>query len=186
MKATIIGALVGVLALVLLVRIVVVYNRLVRRRNAVGNAWAQIDVQLKRRYDLIPNLVQTVKAYAAHERQTLEAVTQARTQAMGATGPARQAEAENQLTRTLRSLFAVAEAYPDLKANQNFLQLQEELAASENRIAYARQYYNDAVLDYNNAIQSLPANVLAAAAGMRPKEYFEAPGEQRDPVRVSF
>src|SRR5919199_586912 len=130
------------------------YNRLVRVRNRIENAWAQIDVQLRRRYDLIPNLVETVKGYAAHERQTFEAVTQARANAISAQGVAQQAEAENMITGALKSLFAVAEAYPELKANANFLELQEELTATEGRIAYARQFYNDAVLTYNNSIET--------------------------------
>src|SRR5688500_13652470 len=132
---------IGVIAL-LVVATIAVYNRLVQLRDRVEAAWAQIDVQLKRRYDLIPNLVETVKGYAAHERETLEAVTRARQQAVDATGVEDKAQAENMLTQTLRQLFAVAEAYPDLKANQNFLQLQEELTATESRIAYSRQFYN--------------------------------------------
>jgi LemA protein len=162
------------------------YNRLVGLRNKVENAWAQIDVQLKRRYDLIPNLVETVRGYAAHERQTLESVTQARANALNAQGAVAQAEAENVLTAALRSLFAVAEAYPDLKANQNFLSLQEELATTENRIAYSRQYYNDSVQSYNTAIQTVPANFIAGVFGFRVREYFTAPEEERGPVRVQF
>ncbi|OPG08221.1 hypothetical protein B1L11_28600 [Microbispora sp. GKU 823] len=157
---------------VLVATLVSVYNRLVRTRNTVDNAWAQIDVQLKRRYDLIPNLVETVKGYAAHERATLEAVVVARAQAIGARGPEEQAAAENMLSGALKSLFAVAEAYPDLKASANFAELQEELAATENRIAYSRQYYNDAVLTYNNAIQTVPANIVAGMTGFTPREYF--------------
>ncbi|WP_169952831.1 LemA family protein [Microbispora sp. H11081] len=171
---------------VLVATLVSVYNRLVRARNNVDNAWAQIDVQLKRRYDLVPNLVETVKGYAAHERATLEAVVAARSQAIGAHGPAEQAAAENMLSGALRSLFAVAEAHPDLKASANFAELQEELAATENRIAYSRQYYNDAVLTYNNAVQAVPANIVAGMTGFTPREYFQAPGEERGPVRVRF
>ncbi|MEW9530081.1 LemA family protein [Microbispora sp. NPDC049125] len=178
-------AVVAVLAVVALM-LVSVYNRLVRGRNTVDNAWAQIDVQLKRRYDLIPNLVETVKGYAAHERQTLEAVIAARSQAIGAQGPAGRAAAENALSGALKSLFAVAEAYPGLKASDNFAELQEELAATENRIAYSRQYYNDAVLTYNNAIQTVPANVVAGMTGFTSREYFQAPGEERGPVQVRF
>ena len=177
---------IGVLSALVLVVLVLMYNGLIRKRNAVTNAWAQIDVQLKRRYDLIPNMVETVKSYAAHERQTLQMVTRARAQALAAQGPQQQAEAENAWTGALKSLFAVAESYPELKANENFLHLQEELATSENRIAYARQYYNDAVLAYNTAIQVVPYNLLAGAVGMHPREYFQAPGEERGPVHVRF
>ena len=140
---------------------ILAYNGLVSRRNRVDNAWSQIDVQLKRRHDLIPNLIETVKGYAAHERGTFEAVTEARANAINAQGPAQQAQAENVLSGALKSLFAVAEAYPDLKANQNFLNLQEELTSTEDRIAYARQFYNDSVLTYNTRIQQFPRVLLA-------------------------
>ena len=140
--------------------VMVTYNGLVSLRNRIENAWAQIDVQLKRRYDLIPNLVETVKGYATHERGTLEAVIQARNVAMSASGPADQAQAENMITGALKSVFALSEAYPDLKANQNFLSLQEELSGTEGRIAYARQYYNDSVVRYNTKIQTFPANSI--------------------------
>jgi LemA protein len=166
--------------------VITIYNRLVTSRNAVDNAWAQIDVQLRRRHELIPNLVETVKGYAAHERQTLDAVTAARAAAVSATGPAQQAAAENALTGALRSLFAVAEAYPDLKAGANFAQLQGELSDTENRIAYSRQYYNDAVLSYNNAVQTVPTNIVAGMTGFRVREYFTAPEEERGPVQVRF
>src|ERR671921_282779 len=145
--------------LIVVIALVALYNRLVRLRNRVDNAWAQIDVQLKRRYDLIPNLVETVKGYAAHERETFEAVTRARQQAAGATGVEDQAQAENLLTQTLRQLFAVAEAYPQLKANENFLELQEELTGTEGRIAFARQFYNEQVLAYDNSLDQFPTNV---------------------------
>src|SRR6476620_6897409 len=145
-----------VVVLLLLLTFWLGYNGLVKRRNQVDNAWSQIDVQLKRRHDLIPNLVETVKGYAAHERGTFEAVTAARANAINAQSPAAQAQAENVLSGALKSLFAVAEAYPDLKANQNFLNLQEELTSSEDRVAYARQYYNDSVLSYNTQIQKFP------------------------------
>ena len=170
---------------VLLVGSVLIYNGLVRRRNQVDNAWSQIDVQLKRRYDLIPNLVETVKGYAGHERGTLEAVTEARARAIGAQGPADQASAESVLTGALKSLFAVAESYPDLRASQNFL-LQQELSATEDRAAYARQYYNDAVLTYNNAVSTVPQSIFAAIFKFRPREYFQAGGEERGPVPVQF
>jgi LemA protein len=173
--------------LVLLVLYVIVsYNSLVRVRNRTDDAWSQIDVQLRRRYDLIPNLVETVKGYATHERQTFEAVTQARTQGMNAQGVAEQAQAENMITGALKSLFAVAEAYPELKANQNFLALQEELTATEGRISYARQFYNDTVLKLNTKVQTLPTNILAGMFGFKTREYFEADDTSRGPVTVQF
>jgi LemA protein len=177
-----------IIVIVVLLGLLVVaqYNALVRLRNRVDGAWAQIDVQLKRRYDLIPNLVETVKGYAAHERETLEAVITARNRAVSASGPAEQAQSENMLTGALRSLFALSEAYPDLKANQNFLALQEELTGTEGRIAYARQYYNDSVLRYNTRIQTFPANAFAGMFNFTPREYFEADDESRGPVTVSF
>ena len=181
-------ALLIIVAIVVVLVIVVIglYNGLVKKRNRVDNAWSQIDVQLRRRYDLIPNLVETVKGYAAHERQTLEAVTQARAAAINAQGPAEQARAENFLTGALKSLFAVSEAYPDLKANQNFLELQEELTATEGRIAYARQFYNDSVLTYNNSIQTFPGVVFAGMFNFERREFFEASDDERGPVRVQF
>jgi LemA protein len=177
---------VAVVVVVLLVVSVLMYNGLVRRRNQVDNAWSQVDAQLKRRYDLIPNLVETVKGYAGHERGTLEAVTEARVRAISAQGPADQATAENALTGALKSLFAVAESYPDLRASQNFLELQQELSATEDRAAYARQYYNDAVLTYNNAVTTVPQSIFAAIFNFRPREYFQAGGEKRGPVRAQF
>ena len=164
------------------------YNGLVKRRNQVDNAWSQIDVQLQRRHDLIPNLVETVKGYAAHERQTLEAVVQARNQAVQAQGqgPAQQAQAENVLTGALRQLFALAEAYPDLKANQNFLNLQEEITSSEDRIAYARQFYNDSVVTYNTKIQRFPTVFLANMFHFERRELFDAAPEDTEPVQVQF
>ncbi|HEX4868926.1 MAG TPA: LemA family protein [Acidimicrobiales bacterium] len=166
--------------------VIVTYNGLVSLRNKIENAWAQIDVQLKRRHDLIPNLVETVKGYAAHERGTLEAVIQARNVALTASGPHDQAAAENMITGALKSVFALAEAYPDLKANTNFLNLQEELSGTEGRIAYARQYYNDSVYRYNTKIQSFPANAIAGRFRFGEREYFEAEGEARGPVAVDF
>jgi LemA protein len=174
-----------VLALIVLF-FVLAFNGLVRLRNRVDNAWAQIDVQLKRRYDLIPNLVETVKGYAAHERNTLEAVIQARNMAMSAQGPAQQAQAENMITGALKSLFALSEAYPDLKANQSFLNLQEELTGTEGRIAYARQFYNDTVQRYNTKIQTFPAVIIAGMMHFTAREYFEVEEADREPVRVSF
>ncbi|HWL64970.1 MAG TPA: LemA family protein [Actinomycetota bacterium] len=170
----------------LVVFLIATYNRLVQLRNRTEAAWSQIDVQLKRRYDLIPNLVETVKGYAAHERQTLEAVIQARQQAVNAQGIENQAQAENFLTQALRQLLAVAEAYPDLKANQNFLALQEELAATEGRIAYARQFYNESVLAYDNALEKFPSNIVGGAFNFKPSEYFEAETESRENVAVDF
>ena len=165
----------------------VLYNGLVRRRNEVDNAWSQIDVQLKRRLDLIPNLVETVKGYAAHERVALEAVIAARSNAMGAGNtPHEQAAADNQLSGALRQLFALAEAYPDLKANQGFVSLQEELANTESRIAYARQFYSDAVLAYNTAIQAVPGVIVARVFGFTQREYFEAEEAAREVPRVQF
>ncbi len=165
------------------------YNGLVRLRNQVKNAWAQIDVQLKRRHDLIPNLMETVKGYMKHERETLEAVTEARNLAQKAigTGVGSQAKAEGELKGALSRLLAVAENYPDLKANQNFLALQEELASTENKISFSRQYYNDSVLTYNNKIQMVPSNIIAGMFGFKTGEFFEVtvPGEREVP-KVSF
>ena len=180
-------AIIIVVVLVLLALYVIVsYNGLVSLRNRIENAWAQIDVQLKRRYDLIPNLVETVKGYAAHERETLDAVITARNAGINATGPEQQAAAENQITGALKSLFALSEAYPDLKANQNFAQLQEELTGTEGRIAYARQFYNDTVFRYNTKIQSFPATVLANAFRFQQREYFQADDESRGTTQVRF
>jgi LemA protein len=177
---------VAVVVVLLVLFLVWSYNRLVQARNRVDQAWSQVDVQLRLRYDLVPNLVETVKGYAAHERQTLEAVIGARNQAVQATGPHEQGEAEGLLSGALGRLFALAEAYPDLKANQNFLNLQEELSAIEGKIAYARQYYNDSVFTYNTRIQSVPSNLLAKPFGFVEREYFEVEGEGREPVRVQF
>jgi len=176
-----------VVVAVLVVFTVVVYNGLVRKRNEVDNAWSQIDVQLKRRLDLIPNLVETVKGYATHEREALEAVVTARSHAMaaGAT-PHEQAQVDNEITGALRQLFALAEAYPDLKANQGFVSLQEELANTESRIAYARQFYGDAVEAYNNAIQAIPGVLVAKLFGFGEREYFEAEVAAREVPKVQF
>jgi LemA protein len=185
---TIIGGIACLVIVVLVIWVVVTYNRLVRQRNQVEASWAQIDVQLKRRYDLIPNLVETVKGYAAHERGTLDAVIQARAGAVNAAGagPAGRAEAENVLTQSLGRLFALAEAYPNLKANENFASLQAELGNTEDKIAYSRQFYNSAVQSYNNAIQTLPTNVIAGMTGFKAKEYFETAEGERGPVQVRF
>jgi LemA protein len=176
----------GLLVVVVLLAAIGIYNRLVTLRNRVDNAWSQIDVQLRRRYDLIPNLVETVKGYAAHEKETLERVIQARNAAMAAEGVKAQGEAENMLTSTLRSLFALAESYPDLKANQNFLMLQEELSGTESKIAYARQFYNDSVMSYNTAQQVFPASLLAGIFGFTPRDYFEIEEDAKEPVKVQF
>jgi len=189
-----IASISGVIPLIILIVIVVIvgllvmstFNGLVKLRNRVDNAWAQIDVQLKRRYDLIPNLVETVKGYAAHERGTLEAVIQARNMAANAQGPAQQAQAENVLTGALKSLFAVSEAYPDLKANQNFLNLQEELTGTEGRISYARQFYNDTVQKFNTKTQTFPASVIAGMFHFVQREYFEIGEGDRAVPQVSF
>jgi LemA protein len=185
----VIGIIVIIVIVVVIALIFVAsYNGLVRLRNRIDNAFSQIDVQLQRRHDLVPNLVETVKGYAAHERETLDSVVQARNQAVSATsaGPAQQAQAENVLTGALRQLFAVAEAYPDLKANQNFLQLQEELTSTEDRIAYARQFYNDSVVKYNSKIQSIPSNIIAGMFNFHEREYFEGEEEARTVPRVQF
>ncbi|MBU1672529.1 MAG: LemA family protein [Actinobacteria bacterium] len=168
--------------------IALLYNGLVRKRNQVENAWHQIDVQLNRRADLIPNLVETVKGYAAHEKSTFEMVTQARSAIMNAKTVGESAQAEGMLTQALKSLFAVAEAYPELKANQNFLALQEELAGTENKIAYARQFYNDSVMSYDIARQRFPANLIAGMFGFKEeREYFEPETpEAREVPKVSF
>jgi LemA protein len=164
-----------------------IYNGLVRLRNQVKDAWAQIDVQLKRRFDLIPNLVETVKGYMVHERETLESVTQARAAAAGAKTIGERAEAESGLTAALGRLFAVAEAYPDLKANQNFLALQEELTSTENKISFARQFYNDTVMNFNNKIQMFPSNIVAGMFSFRESEFFELKDEaQREAPKVTF
>jgi LemA protein len=162
------------------------FNGLVKRRNQVDNAWSQIDVQLKRRHDLIPNLVETVKGYAAHERGTFEAVTAARANAINAQGAQAQAQAENVLSGALKSLFAVAEAYPDLKANQNFLNLQEELTSAEDRIAYARQFFNDSVLSYNTKIQQFPTVLIAGMFHFEKREFFDAAPEETETPQVQF
>ena len=179
-----------ILAIIILIAVVwalTTYNGLIGLRNQVKNAWAQIEVQLKRRYDLIPNLVEVAKGYMTHEREVLENVTKARAQAIEAKGAKSQAEAENFLTQTLRSLFAVVENYPNLKANENMLALHEELTSTENKISFSRQYYNDEVMRYNVRIQSVPSNIIASLFNFTPQELFEItePG-QREAVKVKF
>jgi LemA protein len=177
-----------VVALVALVLLggVFVFNRLVSLRQRVDNGWSQIDVQLRRRYDLIPNLVQTVQGYAAHERELFESVAEARSKAMGAQTVEDQAQAENAVTAGLRQLLAVAENYPDLKASQNFLALQEELTGTESKIAYARQFYNDQVMRLNTTIGRFPSNLVASAFGFRPRGFFEIDEPTRGPVQVEM
>ena len=162
------------------------YNSFIRLRNRVDNAWSQIDVQLKRRFDLIPNLIETVKGYAKHEKETFKDVTAARTAFMNAKGPADMAKAENMLSGALKSIFAVAESYPKLQANENFMQLQEELTGTENKIAYSRQFYNDSVLDWNTKLQSFPSNLIANMFGFNVKEFFKTEGIEREVVKVKF
>jgi LemA protein len=194
MAMSLVALLVVVLVIVVVLVVAVVawavlaYNRLVRLRTQVQAAWAQIDVQLKRRHSLIPNLVETVKGYAAHERGTLDGVVAARNGALATEGrgPGDQAAAEGVLTQALGRLFALAEAYPDLKANQNYLALQSELAGTEDKIAYSRQFYNSAVQSLNGAVQSIPTAFVARAGGFQPEPYFEAFGEERQDVAVKF
>jgi len=174
--------------LVFIFAVIAIYNKLIRLRNTVKSSWSDIDVQLKKRYDLVPNLVETVKGYAAHEKHVFEKVTEARSKAIHASSPAEKAKAENMLTDTLKSLFAVAEAYPELKANTNFLQLQSQLKELEDNIEYARRYYNAVVRDYNIMIESIPSNVVASTFRFEKEEFFEleAPEVERKPVKVSF
>jgi LemA protein len=179
------------IALLIVIVIVVLYlvgafNGLVVLRNRIENAWSQIDVQLKRRTDLIPNLVETVKGYASHEKEVFQRVTEARSAVMSAQGVKGQAEANNMLTGALKSLFAVAEAYPELKANQNFMMLQEELSGTESKIAYARQFYNDTVLKYDNMREKFPTNIVASMFNFAAREYFEVGEAEREPVKVKF
>jgi len=180
--------IVGVVVILIIV-FIVTYNRLVRLRNQVKNAWAQIDVQLKRRHDLIPNLIETVKGYMKYERETLEAITKARNlaQAGVSASPAERAKLEGELGGALSRLLAVVENYPDLKANQDFLNLQEQLTSTENKISFARQYYNDSVLSYNNRTQMFPSNMVASMTGFKASEFFEVKApEEREAPKVSF
>jgi LemA protein len=177
----------GIIAVIVFAA-VVIYNKLVRLRNTVKSSWSDIDVQCKKRYDLVPNLVEAVKGYASHEKSVFEKVTQARSMAMQAHSPAEMAKAENMIRDTLKSLFAVAEAYPELKANANFQQLQSQLQELENSIEYARRYYNAVVRDYNTLIESFPSNLIASQFNFQKEEFFEleAPVEERKAPRVSF
>lgn len=173
---------------ILVIAVISIYNKLVRLRNTVKSSWSDIDVQMKKRFDLVPNLVETVKGYAIHEKSVFEKVTQARSMAMQATSPAEMAKAENMLRDTLKSLFAVAEAYPDLKANTNFLQLQSQLQELENSIESARRYYNAVVRDFNTLIESFPSNLIASQFRFKQEEFFqlEAPTEERKVPKVTF
>ncbi len=175
-----------IVALILGLLFVIIYNSLIKQRNRVENAWAQIEVQLKRRHDLIPNLLETVKGYAKHEKNLFENITKARTAVMSANNVKETAEASNYLSSTLKSLFAVAENYPDLKANQNFLQLQKDLLEAEDKIAYARQFYNDTVMKYNISIQTIPTNIIASLTGFQKKELFETAQTEREVPKVEF
>ena len=183
------GVLIIFLLIIVFVIIIAVgmYNSLVSLRNRCDNAWSQVDVQLRRRYDLIPNLVETVKGYAKHEREVFERVTEARTKAIDASTVKEQGQAENQLTGALKTLFAVAENYPELKANQNFLMLQEELAGTESKVAYARQFYNDSIMKYNIRLQVFPSSIIAGMFKFKQRDYFEI-GEEtaKGPVKVTF
>ena len=178
--------IVVILVVLLLLGAVLVYNRLVALRARVNNGWSQIDVQLRRRYDLIPNLVKTVQGYASHEREVFENVTEARARAIDANAVPDQATAENQVTRGLRQLMAVAENYPELKANENFLALQEELTGTESKIAFARQFYNDQVMRLNTLIGSFPSNVIAGTFGFQTREFFDIEDRVRAPSEVEF
>jgi LemA protein len=188
-KEMVIYLIIEILVVVLIILgffLVIIYNNLIKQRNRVENAWAQIDVQLKRRSDLIPNLLETVKGYAKHEKTLFENITKARTAVMSANGVNETAEASNYLSSTLKSLFAVAENYPDLKANQNFLQLQRDLLETEDKIAYVRQFYNDTVMKYNISIQTIPTNIIASLTGFQKKELFETSQAEREVPKVEF
>ena len=177
--------IVGIIVGVIVLYIIIAFNVLIALRNRVKNAWSQIDVQLKRRYDLIPNLMDTVKGYMKHEREVLTTITNARANLMKGDIHKR-AEASDQLTNAFKSLFAVAENYPDLKASDNFKMLQEELSGTENKILYARQFYNDNVMDFNTKIQVFPTNMFARILGFKEEEFFKTEGKEREPVKVKF
>jgi len=180
------GLVLLAIVVVVVLWFVTAYNGLVRMRNEVKNAWAQIDVQLKRRHDLIPNLVEVVKDYMGYEQETLQNVTKARNLAMGANTPGESAKAEAGLSKALSNLYVVMENYPDLKANQNVSQLQEELTSTENKIAFARQYYNDGVMRYNTKTEVIPTNIVANMAGFKKEEFFEAPEEEKEVPKVDL
>ena len=174
------------IAVVVILWIIGLFNGLIRLKNEVKNSWAQINVQLKRRFDLIPNLIETVKGYAKHEKEVFENVAKARSAVMDAKSIPDKAQASNQLTQTLKTLFAVSENYPQLKANENFMQLQEELTGTENKISYSRQHYNDMVMTFNNRIMIFPNNVFAGILGFKEQQLFETPKTQREPIQVKF
>ncbi len=174
------------LVVVVILWLIAGYNWMVGLKNQIANAWAQIDVQLKRRYDLIPNVVETVKGYASHEKEVFENVAAARSAMMGAQGVQEQAQAQNQITQALKSLFAVAEAYPELKANENFIALQQELSGTENTIAQSRELYNDLVASFNTMIQSFPTSIIANSFGFTPREYFPMEDAAREAPKVQF
>ena len=177
---------IGLLVIIVLY-VVGLYNALVRMRNQIKNAWAQIDVQLKRRHDLIPNLIETVKGYMTHERETLESVIAARSKAVNANGVAAQGQAEGHLNTALDKLLAVVENYPDLKANQSFATLQEELSSTENRIAFSRQYFNDSVMRFNNKVEIFPSNVIASSMNLKKEDYFEIEdAREKEAPQVKF
>lgn len=182
---TIFWVLLGIAGLFVLISIVI-YNSLVSQRNQVRNAFAQIDVQLKRRNDLIPNLVETVKGYMKHEKTLLENITKARSAMLSANTMEAKAKSSNMISDTLKTLFAVSENYPKLRANENFMQLQEELSGTESKIAFARQFYNDSIMHYNNTIQTFPSNIIAGMFNFQPEKSFEAAAEERKPVKVQF
>ncbi|HOP45835.1 MAG TPA: LemA family protein [Coprothermobacter proteolyticus] len=177
---------IAIVVLVLVLIVIWIYNRLVQLKNRVQNAWHQIEVQLQRRHDLIPNLVETVKGYASHEKETFERVVAARNKAMSANTPGEMGKAEGELTQALGRLFALAESYPELKANENFIRLQEELTSTENKVAYARQAYNDTVMMFNQTIQMFPYNLLAGPMNLKPAEYYEAEEEAQNVPKVEF
>lgn len=181
-----IGLILAAVVVIIAVWVIAIFNSLVRLKNRVDEAWSDIDVQLKRRYDLIPNLVNTVKGYAAHEREAFEKVTEARSRAMGAGTTQDKAQAENMLSGALKSLFAIAEAYPDLKANQNFLELQRELTDTEDKIQASRRFYNGNVRDFNTKIEIFPNNTIAGMLGYVKREFFETAEGEKEPVKVEF
>lgn len=181
-----IGLILIIILAVLILWVIMIYNGLIRLKNRVDEAWSDIDVQLKRRHDLIPNLINTVKGYAAHEKELFEKVTEARAQAIGAQTPADKEKAENMLSGTLKSLFAVAEAYPDLKANQNFLELQRELTDTEDKIQASRRFYNGNVRDFNTKIEVFPTNIFAGMLHFVKREFFQASNEEKDNINVQF
>ena len=186
MVLELVGGAVIVIAILGVLWFILAYNGFISLKNRIDNAWSQIDVQLKRRYDLVPNLVETVKGYVKHEQKTLKEVTDARANALNAGNIKDQGSAENLLTGALKSLFAVSEAYPDLKANKNFLMLQEELAGIESKIAFSRQFYNDEVLKFNTKTEKIPDSIIAGMLGYKKKDYFEIEEAARDPVKVKF